>query len=325
VLFRIIRQLKSEGVSILYVSHRMEEIFLLSDRVTVLRDGKWVGTRITKEIAQEELIRMMVGRELLQEEEAVKGEAEAAGAGVLLEVRGLSRGTAFRDISFRVRQGEVVGMAGLVGAGRSDVARAIFGADRPDRGTVLIVARTLEPGSIADAMDAGVALVPEDRQHLGLVLPMSVGENLTLTVLGKLTRWGLISARRQKQRAQAQMDFLRIKAASAAVAAQTLSGGNQQKILIGKWLTTLPRLLILDEPTRGVDVGAKAEIYKLIRKLAGGGMAVLMISSDLPEVLLLSDRILVMRGGRISGELHRREATQEKVLALAMPEAGAAT
>ncbi len=322
VLFRIVRQLKAEGVSILYVSHRLEEIFLLSDRVTVFRDGKHVGTRATKEITQDDLIKMMVGRELLQVEGAVKAEGEAAGGEVLLDVQHLSRVGVFKDISFQVRRGEIVGMAGLVGAGRSEVAQAIFGADKPDSGVVKLGGRVLKSGSLEAALKAGVALVPEDRQHVGLVLPMSVRANLSMAVLRRLTVGGVISPWRENAVAQEMIASLKVKTANSGVAAQTLSGGNQQKLVIGKWLATKPRVLILDEPTRGVDVGAKAEIYKLIRKVAESGMAILVISSDLPEVLLLSDRILVMRAGTISGELHRREATQEKVLALAMPAAG---
>ncbi len=323
VLFRIMRQLKAEGVSILYVSHRLEEIFLLADRVTVFRDGKYVGTRATREINQDELIRMMVGRELLQVEGAVKAAGESAGGEVLLEVRDLSRAGVFEDVSLQVRCGEIVGMAGLVGAGRSEVAQTIFGADRADEGTVAIGGRVLKRGSIQAALEAGVALVPEDRQHVGLVLPMSVRANLSMAVLSELTSGGLISSAREESLARKLIEDLRVKAAYSWVAAQTLSGGNQQKLVIGKWLATHPKLLILDEPTRGVDVGAKAEIYKLVRGLAETGMAILVISSDLPEVLLLSDRILVMRSGRIAGELHRHEATQEKILALAVPPATA--
>ncbi len=212
-------------------------------------------------------------------------------------------------------------MAGLVGAGRSEALQAIFGADRLDVAHRAAVGRqgTWARGSIQAALDAGVALVPEDRQHLGLVLPMSVGANLSMAVLSQLTTAGLISNGKEEALARGLIQDLRVKTANSHVAAQTLSGGNQQKLVIGKWLATKPRVLILDEPTRGVDVGAKAEIYKLIRKVAADGMAILVISSDLPEVLLLSDRILVMRAGKIAGQLHRAEATQEKVLGLAMP------
>jgi len=319
VLFRIIRQLKAEGVSILYVSHRLEEIFLLSDKVTVFRDGKYVATKITRDITQDDLIKMMVGRELLQVEGAVKAAGESAGGDVMLNVQNLTRAGVFHDISFQVRKGEIVGMAGLVGAGRSEVAQAIFGADRADAGTVQVAGTPLKNGSIQSALNAGVALVPEDRQHLGLILPMSVSDNLTMSVLPKMSIATVLAPWRESATSQKLIADLRVKTANDRVAAQTLSGGNQQKLVIGKWLATNPKLLILDEPTRGVDVGAKAEIYKLIRSVAATGMAVLVISSDLPEVLLLSDRILVMRAGRISGQLHRHEATQEKILALAMP------
>ena len=263
----------------------------------------------------------MVGRELLQVEGTLKSQAEHAGSDLLLDVKNLSRTGVFRDINLQVRAGEIVGMAGLVGAGRSEVARVIFGADAADAGEVRIAGRLLKNGNMQDALDAGVALVPEDRQHLGLVLPMSVGANLSMTVLGTLTRGGLISSKREEQLARKFVQDLRVKTANTQLPAQSLSGGNQQKLVIGKWLATNPRLFILDEPTRGVDVGAKAEIYKLIRKVAESGMAILVISSDLPEVLLLSDRILIMRAGQIAGQLHRHEATQEKVLALAMPPA----
>ena len=238
---------------------------------------------------------------------------------MLLQVDGLSRRGSFRGVTFQVRKGEIVGMAGLVGAGRSEVAETIFGAERADAGTVRVGGVALKPGSIQAALDAGVALVPEDRQNLGLILPMSVAANLSMAVLSKLTTGGMISSARERNLAQRQIDDLHVKTASGGVAAQTLSGGNQQKLVIGKWLATNPKVLILDEPTRGVDVGAKAEIYKLIRKVAESGMAVLVISSDLPEVLLLADRILVMRSGEIAGELPRHEATQEKLLQLAMP------
>jgi rhamnose transport system ATP-binding protein len=210
-------------------------------------------------------------------------------------------------------------MAGLVGAGRSEVARVIFGADPADAGQVFIAGEPLGGNSIDQAMRRGIAMVPEDRQHLGLVLPMSVGTNLTLPILRRLTRFGLTSSKRERQEVEKLIKALGVKAASPAVPAETLSGGNQQKLVIGKWLATRPRVLILDEPTRGVDVGAKAEVHKLIRQLAEQGMATLLISSDLPEVLAMSDRILVMRAGMISGEISREEATQEKVLSLAIP------
>jgi ABC-type sugar transport system ATPase subunit len=219
-----------------------------------------------------------------------------------------------------VRAGEIVGMAGLVGAGRSEVARVIFGADRKDSGQVLVAGAPLRGGSVREAMGRGIAMVPEDRQHLGLVLQLPVGTNLSLAVLRTLTTAaGLTSASRERELVEQLMKDLGVKAASAAVPAQTLSGGNQQKLVIGKWLATRPRVLMLDEPTRGVDVGAKAEVHKLVRKLAAVGLATLLISADLPEVLAMRDRILVMRGGTIAGEVPRAEATQERVLSLAIP------
>jgi ABC-type sugar transport system ATPase subunit len=318
-LFRVIRQLQADGVSILYVSHRLEEIFQLADRVTVLRDGQLVATRPTREISRGELIRLMVGRELLQAEDALQAHGPSAGD-TILAVNGLARAGAFRNITFSLRQGEILGMAGLVGAGRSEIARALFGVDPVDAGVVTVAGQPLPSGSVAAAMAAGLALVPEDRQQLGLVLPMSVSANLSLAVLRTLTRLGLVSPARENALARRLADDLHVKAPAPWAPARTLSGGNQQKLVLGKWLAAKPRVLLLDEPTRGVDVGAKAEIYRLIRALAAQGLAILLISSDLPEVLLLSDRILVLRSGEISGELPHAGATQEKILALAMPE-----
>ncbi len=316
-LFRIIRQLRADGVSVLYVSHRLDEVLELADRVTILRDGRFVETRSNQGLTKEELIRLMVGRAV---DESDQGEpAPAAPGPVRLSVRGLTRAPHFADASFELRSGEIVGMAGLVGAGRSQIATTVFGVDRADAGQVLVDGRPLPRGSVGAAIAAGVALVPEDRQHLGLVLPLSVRDNLVLAVLSSLTSWGLRSGKREGALAGELMQAMAVKAAHDGVAARTLSGGNQQKLVIGKWLAAKPRVLILDEPTRGIDVGARAEIYRLIRRLAREGMATLVISSDLPEVLTLSHRVLVMRQGRISGELARAEATQERVLALAMP------
>jgi ABC-type sugar transport system ATPase subunit len=234
-------------------------------------------------------------------------------------VQNLSRAGVFQDISFSVHAGEIVGMAGLVGAGRTEVAQTIFGIERANSGTISINGQVIAPGLVQAAMQHGVALVPEDRQHLGLVLPMPVGTNLVLAVLRRLSSRGLRSSRAESELIAQLMRDLGVRAASPGVAARTLSGGNQQKLVLGKWLATKPRLLILDEPTRGVDVGAKAEVYRLIRGLADEGLATLLISSDLPEVLALSDRIVVMREGRISGELSREQATAQKVLELALP------
>jgi len=317
VLFRIIRRMKSEGVSVLYVSHRLEEVFHLADRVTVLRDGRHVSTTLVREIEQSELIKRMVGRELLEIETTDRPRHESRE--ILLDVRDLTRRGAFENVSFQVRAGEIVGIAGLIGAGRSEVAETIFGVYRADAGSVHVAGNLLRAGSVAEANAMGVALVPEDRQQLGLVLPMSVRENLTLAVLRTLTHLGVRSVRRERAVAERLVRELQVRTVGTEAPAQTLSGGNQQKLVLGKWLAAEPRVLILDEPTRGVDVGAKAEIYRLIQRLAQQGMATLLISSELPEILALSDRILIMRSGSVAGELSHDEATQEKILELALP------
>lgn len=316
VLFRVVRELKGRGVGILYVSHRMEEIFELAERVSVLRDGELVATRPIAEVDRAGLIRLMVGRNT---PEAPTSATPGTPGEVRLEVRSLGRAGAFDDFTLDVRSGEIVGLAGLVGAGRSEVARAIAGIDRWDHGSVTVCGRSLPPASPRRALALGLALVPEDRQHEGLILPMSVGFNLTMAVLGSLSRLGMISARRQRETAQRLIEDLSIRAPGQRAEVETLSGGNQQKVLLGKWLATKPRVLILDEPTRGVDVGAKAEVHRLVRGLAAKGLATLVISSDLPELLSLCDRICVMRRGRIAGELRGSEATQERVMVLALP------
>jgi len=319
-LFAILHQLRREGVAMLYVSHRLEEIFEMCDRVTVLRDGVLVATQPVAEVTRTDLIRWMVGR---QTEEIVASPPPTQSKGTpLLEITNLSRRGEFEDITFSINAGEIVGLAGLVGAGRSEVARTIFGVTRADDGSVRIDGRTLRPGSIRAALQQGVALVPEDRQHLGLVLPLPVGTNLILAVLRWLAHRGWRSRKREREAASDLMRQLDVRASGPGLPAESLSGGNQQKVVLGKWLATSPRVLVLDEPTRGVDVGAKAEIHHLIRSLASQGVAVLVISSEIPEVISLCDRILVMRTGRISGELSRAEASQEKILELALPESG---
>lgn len=346
-LFRIVRQLQNQGVALMYVSHRMEELFELGTRATVLRDGRCIETRLMKDWTNDALIKAMVGREVELVTRAApknyddlnspfsgvpKGRAagerqklsastsqEPNSDSALLKVIGLTREPAFRNISLQVRAGEVVGLAGLVGAGRSEVARGIFGVDIIDGGSVHIAGMPLRLGSIHAAISAGIGFVPEDRQHLGLVLPLSVGTNLTLTVLGRLATGGWRSSRRERAVIDEQVRGLQVKTASANLPAESLSGGNQQKLVLGKWLATQPRILILDEPTRGVDVGAKAEVHRLIRRLAEQGMATLMISSDLPEILAVSDRVLVMRGGEISAEFLAEQATQENLLTAALP------
>ena len=316
-LLRIVGGLRDEGVSVLYVSHRLEELFHIADRITVLRDGTLVETRMISDIDKDGLIKLMVGREVAE----LSSRHEHAGTvgDKVLNVSGLTRAGVFEDISFAVRAGEIVGLAGLVGAGRTEIARAVFGIDDYDSGAVTVAGHTLPPGSVQSAMAAGLALVPEDRQHEGLVLPMSVGENISLARLNTLKRWGLLSSRREAQLVARQMRKLSVTAAGPHAAAETLSGGNQQKLVLAKWLASNPRVLILDEPTRGVDVGAKAEVHRLIRELAADGVAIIAISSELPEILAISDRILVVRAGRIVGELDGTTATQEQTLALALP------
>ncbi|WP_442482895.1 ATP-binding cassette domain-containing protein [Aeoliella sp. SH292] len=318
LLFRIVEQLRDEGVGIVYVSHRMEEVFALADRVTVLRDGALVSTRSISEITEPELVALMVGREteLLAHLGARK---DSSSKEECLAVRNITQEGTFADISFDVRRGEIVGLAGLVGSGRSEVANAIFGVSDYDSGTVLVDGKPLPKGSLATSIERGLALVPEDRQHMGLVLPMSVSANLTLAVLRSLTRFGLIRRRAENTLAASLAEEMRVRAANLRLPANALSGGNQQKLVLGKWLATKPKLLMLDEPTRGVDVAAKAEIHRRIRDLTDEGMATLVISSELPEILGLCDRILVMREGRIAGELRSAEATEEKILELALP------
>lgn len=293
-LFQLVAQMRTRGTCVLYVSHRMEEIFRIADRVSVLRDGNLVATLDCASTTPEELVRLMVARELAS---AVR--TDSSPGEVLLDVQGLSRSGAFEDVNLQVRAGEVVVIAGLVGAGRSELARAIFGLD-PSEGTVVA--------------EGALALLPEDRQHEGLHLPMTLVENTAMAALKGL--W--INRKIEKFEAERWMAELAVRAKDSGQTVASLSGGNQQKVLLAKWLSTDPRILILDEPTRGVDVGAKAQIHALIRDLAARGNAVLVVSSDLPEVLALADRILVMREGRISGELPRTE-TQEEILKLAMP------
>ncbi len=318
-LLQIVRQLRTSGVTVLYVSHRLDEIFQIADRVTVLRDGRNVSTHRMTAVDRHQLIRDMVGRSV--EEPPRSSASTAHSSPVVLDVKQLSRRGVFSDVSFQVREGEILGLTGLVGAGRSEIARAIFGVDEFDEGEVRVAGRQLKGGSVQDAMASGIGMVPEDRQHEGLILPMSVQENISLAVLRSLTRWGIVRCRAERELTETQMSALSVKAAGPRIAAATLSGGNQQKLVLGKWLARNPKVLILDEPTRGIDVGAKSQVHQLIRNLSAKGLATLIISSDLPELLSLCDRLLVVRTGRIVGELQGATATQEAVLALALPDA----
>ncbi|WGD42874.1 sugar ABC transporter ATP-binding protein [Streptomyces cathayae] len=312
-LFSIVRRLREDGVGIVFITHHLEEIAALGDRVTVLRDGRSVG-QVPAATPEDELVRLMVGRSIEQQYPRRRPDA----GDTLLRVEGLTRDGVFHDVSFEVHAGEVVGIAGLVGAGRTEVVRAVFGADPYDSGTVTVSGSTLRAHDVNAAMTAGVGLVPEDRKGQGLVLDASVEENLGLVTLRSATRAGLVDLKGQHTAAARIAEQLGVRMAGLGQHVRTLSGGNQQKVVIGKWLLADTRVLILDEPTRGIDVGAKVEIYQLINELTAAGAAVLMISSDLPEVLGMSDRVLVMAQGRIAGELPAEGATQDAVMALAV-------
>jgi rhamnose transport system ATP-binding protein len=308
-LFLIVRRLRERGVAILLVSHRLAEVFLLCDRATVLRDGRRVITAPIRELTTAELIRHMVGRDV-----ALFPKAPAALGAPRLEVRGLGRGDAFRDVSFTVRAGEVVGLAGLVGAGRTEVARVLFGIDRPDQGEIRLDGRPVHFASPSEALAAGVAYVPEDRHQDGLVLDFPIAANITLPILQRLFRSLLLRRATERSLASDYAGRLRVRMTGVEQAASALSGGNQQKVVIAKWLAAAPRVLILDEPTRGIDIGAKVEVHRSIGELAQSGLGIVLISSDLPEVLAMSDRVLVMHEGRITAELDAAEATQERVM-----------
>jgi ribose transport system ATP-binding protein len=313
-LWRLIRQLKEAGVSIIYISHRMEEVFAIADRVTVLRDGTTIGTSEISEVTPGSLIQMMVGRTL---EETYPKEVTPPGEPVL-EVRGLSRHGVLENIDLTVRKGEIVALAGLVGSGRTEIARCLFGADPYDAGEILLDGKPLKPQSPRDAIQAGIGMVTEDRKAQGLVLGMSVRENTSLAALPSLASLGFVDRQKEKQEAQDYVTRMGTRTPSIEQRVRNLSGGNQQKVVLSKWLLTQSKLLIVDEPTRGIDVGAKAEIYRLMNALTAEGIGILMISSELPEVLGMADRIYVVREGRITGELSREEATQEKIGMLAL-------
>jgi ABC-type sugar transport system ATPase subunit len=312
-LFTLIQMLRRRGVTMIYVSHRLAEVFRLCDRISVLRDGRYVGTLGRDEATQDRVVEMMIGRPL---SEYYPRHLESPPGREVLRVEGLSSPGKFADVSLAVRAGEIVGMAGLVGSGRSEVARAIFGLDRAARGAVSLEGRPLRLGSVRRAMRRGVALVPEDRKRQGLILALSGRLNFSVTLLDRLARWGLVDGRRERREAEAAFAQLAVKTPSVDAPVSALSGGNQQKVVLAKWLARRSKVLIVDEPTRGVDVGAKAAIHALLDNLARQGLAILLISSELPEVLGLSNRILVMRGGRLVGELARAQATQGALLSL---------
>ena len=312
-LFSLVRLLKQEGTLILYISHRLDEVFEIADRITVLKDGQLVGTVQPREADQNQLIRMMVGRSLGEIFPARRPPREAPA----LEVRNLGRAGSFSEVSFTLRQGEVLGMSGLVGSGRTQVARCIFGADPFEVGEIRLNGNPIHPRSPREAVRAGIALLTEDRKRDGLVMHCTIRDNASMASYDRLSRWGVLNRRAQATEVQHKIEELDIRPPLLNRLARQLSGGNQQKLVLAKWLMTQARVLILDEPTRGVDVATKVEIYQLISDLAADGIGILLISSELPEILGLSDRALVMREGRVVGEFTRAQASEESLLAAA--------
>jgi len=314
-LFAVIRQLRDEGVGIVYISHRLEELPLIADRVTVMRDGRTIDTRLMSEVNRQQLIQLMVGREL----SAVFPKKSVQLGEVVLELRGLGCSTSgIHDVNMSVRAGEIVGLAGVVGGGRTELARIIFGLTPADRGEIVLKGERINIRSAGQAIECGIAYVPEDRRRHGVILDLPISANITLASLDRFRRLAAIDFRREREAAADYTRKLGIKTPAIHAAVATLSGGNQQKVALSRWLLTKPAVLILDEPTQGIDVGAKSEVHALMTELAAQGMAILMISSELPEILGMSDRVAVMCGGTIVSTLDRAEATQEKILALAL-------
>ena len=309
-LFNVVRALREEGAAVLFISHRIEEVFSICDTATVMRDGAVVHDARIADMTPDDMVRRMVGREL----SALFPKQDAQVGEPVMKVHRLTREGVFFDVSFEVRAGEIVALAGLVGAGRSEVARAIFGIDKPDAGHVEVGGRTLPPGRPLAAMRAGIGFVPEDRRQQGLVMDLSIARNATMTRTGALARGGLIRSGAEDRLAKEWATRLQLKFHRLADPVGFLSGGNQQKVVLAKWLATEPKLLILDEPTRGIDVGTKSEVHRLMSELAGEGLAVLMISSELPEVLGMADRVLVMHEGRLTAEIARDDADEESVI-----------
>jgi ribose transport system ATP-binding protein len=310
-LFSIVRRLKNHGVAVIYISHRLEEIFAISNKVSVFRDGNHIKTMPTQNTNSDELVKLMVNRELGQQypnKTYSKGEA-------VLEVRNLNTGI-LKDISFTAHRGEILGFAGLVGAGRTEVTRAVFGADRIKSGEIILNGKSLRIKSPMDAIRTGIGLIPEDRKQHGILLGMTIKENISYANMKAVSRWGILNSGQDNAAGEKYKNILRIKTPSLKQLVKNLSGGNQQKVALAKWLFTKCDVLFFDEPTRGIDVGAKQEIYLLMNQLVKDGKVVIMISSDMPELLGMADRILVMREGRISGTLTQNEATQESILKL---------
>jgi rhamnose transport system ATP-binding protein len=312
-LFSVARNLEAQGAAVVFVSHRLDEVFELTSRITVMRDGETIGTMLTLDTTEADVIQMMVGREvtnLFPKSEAKVGE-------VVLSIKDLSSEGLFEKISFEVRAGEIVGLAGLVGSGRSEIARAIFGIDKYSHGSITISGSILPPYSPSHSMNAGIAFVPEDRRLQGLFMAASIAKNSSITVLNRLRRGLLIRSKSESELAIQWGKTLQLKYADINDPVERLSGGNQQKVVLAKWLASNPKLLIIDEPTRGIDIGTKSQVHKLIDDEAQKGLAILMISSELPEILGMSDRILVMREGLLEREFDRASATSEKIIAVA--------
>ncbi|GIK43537.1 MAG: ribose import ATP-binding protein RbsA [Chloroflexota bacterium] len=325
ILFGVVQELKRDGIGVIFISHRLEEVRTLCDRITVLRDGHNVGDMDAKTATEDQIIRLMVGRPLNQffhtESHKIQADREAAGD-IALEVRGLTRtgskldpnATVLNNISFQLRRGEILGLAGLVGAGRTEVVRTIFGADARDAGEIYVEGKRVDIRSPLDAIRHGIGFVPEDRKEQGLVLSLAVRENVALSKLDQLSQFGFVKLAQEREQVQEYVSRLQIRTPSLEQLVLNLSGGNQQKVVISKWLMLQPKILIMDEPTRGIDVGAKAEIYALMNQLAQSGVGIIMISSELPELLAMSDRVVCMAAGRVTGILNRAEATPERVM-----------
>ena len=308
-MFKIVDTLKTQGVTIIYISHRMEEIFRLSDRVSVLRDGKYITTVNTADTSKSELIKLMVGRELSETYPERKNKASET----VLSIKKLT-GNGVKDVSFDVKRGEVLGLAGLIGAGRTELAQLLFGYEKIISGEIILNGKSIRPKNCIEAIAAGIALVPEDRKRQGLVLEMSIKENTTMPSMKRISTLAVISSDQEKEMSQSYMDSLRTKAPSIEQKTKNLSGGNQQKVVLAKWLAMDPQVLIFDEPTRGIDVGAKQEIYNIMIELADNGKTILMISSDMEELIGMSDRIVVLCKGRVTGLLEKEEVSQELIL-----------
>jgi ribose transport system ATP-binding protein len=314
-LFSIIKQLREKGVGVVHISHRLEELKLISDRVTVMRDGKYIDTLMTRDASIDQIISLMVGRTIYESSPELP---ENPSQDVVLEVRNLNRGRVLRDVNFSLKKGEILGFAGLVGAGRTEVARAIFGADVFDSGEIFIKGQRVQIKSPRDAVTHGIGYLSEDRKRYGLALGMDVTENIAMAAMKKFLLWlGWVDFKNTTARGQEMVKALNIKTPTLEQKVKFLSGGNQQKVVVGKWLTADTDILIFDEPTRGIDVGAKSEIYKLLNDLAHQGKAIIMISSELPEILRMSHRVVIMCEGRVTGTLIADEATQESIMKFA--------